>query len=107
MKPLTIRTRRFPPGNYFAITIFPFIFHKGELTDSDLRHERTHLWQQMALLVVPFYLLYFIFWIVNLIRYRDQHQAYRNIPFERSAYALEGEEKAKPLQMSFDWLQRL
>ena len=49
MKPLLIRTRRFPPRNYHAITLFPFILYKGKaLTRRDLRHETVHLWQQLV-----------------------------------------------------------
>ncbi len=106
MKPLLIRTRRFPPRSYHAITLFPFILYKGKaLTESDLRHETVHLWQQLALLVVPFYLLYLLFWLFYLLRYRDHDRAYRAIPFERSAYRLESLSPLKRRQMAFDWLQ--
>lgn len=108
MRPLIIHTRHFPPGDYHAITLFPVIFYNGKrLTERDLQHETVHLWQQVALLVVLFYLLYLLFWIVNLVRYRDRFRAYREIPFERSAYRLEGIPPKKPLQQAFDWIKCL
>lgn len=108
MKPLLIRTRRFPPRNYHAITLFPFILYKGKaLTRRDLRHETVHLWQQLALLVVPFYLLYLLFWMFNLLRYRDHDRAYRAIPFEQSAYRLESHPSPRRRTMAFDWLRHI
>lgn len=34
-------------------------------------------------------------------------RAYRAIPFERSAYRLEGRKNLRPLTMAFDWLRCL
>ena len=108
MRPLTIHTRRFPPRRYYAITLFPVIFYNGEpLTDGDLWHETVHLWQQAALLVLPFYLLYLLFWLAGLVRYRDPFRAYREIPFERSAYLLEGQPPKKPAAQAFHWIKCL
>ena len=105
MAPFLIHTRRFPPRNYHAITIFPFIFYNGmKLDESEMRHEMVHLRQQIALVILPFYLLYLLFWLSNLVRYRDKDLAYRNIPFERSAYCLENQQSVTPLRQSFHWL---
>lgn len=103
-----IHTRRFPPRDFHAITLFPFIFYNGgRMTERDIRHETVHLWQQATLLVVPFYVLYLLFWIVGLLRYRDRKRAYREIPFERSAYRLEGQQGLKRSTMAFDWTKHL
>lgn len=77
------------------------------MTEQDIRHETVHLWQQALLLVIPFYLLYLLFWVIGLLRHRDSMAAYRNIPFEQSAYALEKETEVKPLRQAFDWLHYL
>jgi hypothetical protein len=106
MKPILVHTRHFPPRDYSAITLFPFVFHnERRLSERELRHETIHLWQQLALLVVLFYVLYLLFWIVGLLRYRSHDRAYRSIPFERSAYRLEDRKNLRPLTMAFDWLQ--
>lgn len=108
MKPLLVHTRRFPPRGYSAITLFPFVFHNGDaLTARVLRHETVHLYQQLYLLVVPFYVLYLLFWLIGLLRYRNHDRAYRNIPFERSAYRLEGRSDLRWRTMAFDWLRCL
>lgn len=108
MRPLLIRTRRFPPRSYSAITLFPFVFYNDDtLPDRTLRHETVHLYQQICLLVVPFYVLYLVFWFYGLLRYRNHDRAYRSIPFERSAYRLEGCTGLRWHTMAFDWLRCL
>lgn len=108
MKPLLIHTRHFPPRGYNAITLFPFVFYNDRrLTERELRHETVHLWQQLALLVVLFYVLYVLFWIVGLVRWRNHDRAYHSIPFERSAYRLDGRTDLRRSTMAFDWLRCL
>ena len=103
-----IHTPKFPPRGFYAITLFPVIFHRGKtLPESDLRHETVHLWQQAALLVIPFYVLYLIFWIFGLLRYRNSYRAYREIPFERSAYALENLPRQSGWRQAFDWVTKV
>lgn len=106
MKPLLIHTRHFPPRDYRAITLFPFVFYKGApMDDRDLRHETVHLCQQLVLLVIPFYVLYLLFWLAALLRYRNWYRAYRAIPFERSAYRLESTKNLSFVTRAFDWLR--
>ena len=52
-----------------------------------INHERIHTAQQRELLFVPFYILYVIEWLVRLVQFRNRHDAYMNISFEREAYA--------------------
>lgn len=105
MRPIVVYTRRFPSRSFHAITLFPFVFHNGRgLAESEVRHETVHLWQQMALLLVLFYLLYAVFWLYGVLRWRSARKAYRENPFERSAYRLEGEEDLTVKTMAFDWL---
>lgn len=103
---LLVNTRRFPPRRFHAITLFPFVFYNGKgLNERELRHETVHLWQQVALLLVGFYLLYLLFWLAGLLRYRNAERAYRSIPFERSAYLLEAQSGARPSVQAFHWLK--
>ena len=106
LRPILLHIRRFPPPGYHAITLFPLIIYRdSKLAPSELRHETIHLWQQAALLVVPFYLLYLLFWLAALLRFRNWHRAYRAIPFERSSYRLEGLNDLSPCTAAFDWLR--
>ena len=82
----TIVNSIIPFGSYKAITIWPFVFARKELTKIDEMHEGIHLRQQAELLVIPFFILYVLEWAVRLIIYRDGREAYRNISFEQEAY---------------------
>jgi hypothetical protein len=83
-------TSRFVP--YSAIALYPFIFIRHEHLRSDaslLHHERIHHHQQLELLLVGFYLLYGLNYLYNLAKYRAHYKAYREIVFEREAYAMD------------------
>ena len=102
---LLVNTRRFPPRRFHAITLFPFVFYNGQpLNGREVRHETVHLWQQAALLLVGFYVLYFVFWLIGLLRYSNSDRAYREIPFERSAYILESKSDVNPIRQSYHWI---
>jgi cytochrome b561 len=102
---LLVNTRRFPPRRFHAITLFPFVFYNGQpLNGREVRHETVHLWQQAALMLVGFYVLYFVFWLIGLLRYRNSDRAYREIPFERSAYILESKSDVSPARQSYHWI---
>lgn len=73
-----------------GMALFPFILvsQKSFIKDEDIiRHETIHLKQQLELLVLPFYLLYFLNYLINLCRYKNHYKAYFEIIFEREAYA--------------------
>lgn len=70
-----------------AITIYPFIFFRDEPDERTVNHERIHIYQQRELWVLPFYILYFGYWLINRIWHRDSGpEAYYHIPFEMEAY---------------------
>ena len=80
--------------NVNAMALFPFILLRDEEMRKDevlLNHERIHLRQQAELLVLPFYVLYFLNYLVNLVRYGKHYPAYFNILFEREAYQKEAD----------------
>ncbi|WP_298221100.1 hypothetical protein [Flavobacterium sp.] len=80
------------PKGYRGMTLFPFVFVRNHEDRHDLvtvNHERIHLRQQLELLVLPFFVWYGLDFLVKLIRYRDKNKAYRNVIFEREAYANE------------------
>ena len=76
-------------GNFKGITIFPFIILKDKKTKDNkvvINHEKIHIEQQKELLVIPFFIWYFVEWFIRLFM---DGNAYRNISFEREAYANE------------------
>ncbi|MDO5989575.1 hypothetical protein Q4Q39_19395 [Flavivirga amylovorans] len=80
------------PNGYTGLTIFPFVFLKSKALKNHvvlINHERIHLKQQSEMLVIPFYLIYMIEFLIRLFQYKNWNLAYRNISFEREAYANE------------------
>ncbi|RZJ66419.1 MAG: hypothetical protein EOO50_09785 [Flavobacterium sp.] len=80
------------PKGFLGFTVYPFVLvasGKHKTDDVLINHERIHLRQQSELLVLPFFVWYFLEFLVRVIRYRDRKKAYFNISFEREAYANE------------------
>jgi hypothetical protein len=77
------------PKRFKAIALFPFILIRDNFETNNLvliNHEKIHLRQQLELLIIPFYALYFIDFILKIILFKDKNKAYKNILFEREAY---------------------
>jgi hypothetical protein len=80
------------PRGYRGLAIFPFIFVRYRTDKQNIvlvDHERIHLRQQVEMLVIPFFIWYLIEFIIRLIQNKKWSLAYRNISFEREAYANE------------------
>jgi len=80
------------PKGYRGLAVFPFVFVKYRLDKENLvfvNHERIHLRQQMELLFIPFFLWYLVEFLVRYIQFKNWNLAYKNISFEREAYANE------------------
>lgn len=96
-----------PPKGFVAINLFGVLFFRkdAEITDEVLRHEAIHTAQMKELFYVGFYWMYLCFWIINLFRYRfDRMAAYRNICFEREAYAYSAETDYLSFRQKFAWI---
>lgn len=75
-----------------GITLFPFIVLSEKLDRNDavlLNHESIHLRQQLEMLVLPFFAIYVLEFMIGYLKYKNWNLAYRNISFEREAYANE------------------
>lgn len=80
------------PKGFRGITFFPFVFIVDKEDKSDvvfLNHEKIHIRQQLELLLLLFFIWYGIEFLIRWAQYGDRHTAYRNISFEREAYANE------------------
>ncbi len=80
------------PKGYRGLALFPFVFVKYSLDKKNevfINHERIHLCQQLELLVIPFFICYIIEFFLRMIQFKNIDLAYRNISFEREAYANE------------------
>lgn len=93
---------------FLATNIFGIIFCRGKegrLSEVDKNHEYIHTLQQRELLFVIFTIWYNIEWLYGIIKYRSFLKAYRNICFEREAYAMERNLNYKEERKSFAWYQ--
>ncbi|PVW14326.1 hypothetical protein [Marixanthomonas spongiae] len=90
---MIVLVNRFLLRKKFAgVALWPFLIIKEPSLKADavfMNHERIHLRQQAELLVLFFYLWYVIEYAIRLLQYRNYYAAYRNISFEREAYAKE------------------
>lgn len=121
-----------PFKGFMAMCVWPFIFvrnaaasHYNTVANN---HEHIHAEQQKELLMVGvvlaaigfpfiglwavlfapiFFWWYGIEWIYRLIQYRNQNQAYRNISFEREAYANESDLGYLSTRRKFSWIKYL
>lgn len=87
-----IVTKYLIPKGYRGLTVFPFVFVKHRLDKVNnvlINHERIHLLQQLEMLIVPFFIWYDLEFFVRLVQFKKWDLAYRNISFEREAYANE------------------
>lgn len=91
------------PRGYNGITFFPFVFlREREMKQNRVmvNHEKIHIRQQLELFVIPFFVWYFLEYLIRLMVYKNKMKAYRNISFEREAYANEANPdylKSRPL----------
>jgi hypothetical protein len=73
-----------------GMALYPFILLREKKFLHDpiiMNHERIHHRQQIELLILPFYILYLFNYLFNFFQYATHDEAYRNIIFEREAYA--------------------
>lgn len=87
---MVLISRFLVPKGYNGLTVYPFVFLKRTALKGDIvliNHENIHLKQQLELLILPFFLWYLFEYIFRLFQYKNRFLAYRNISFEREAYA--------------------
>lgn len=106
-KPIIIKSRFAPKG--FCINILGTLWARDTswLDSKVINHELIHTAQMRELLFIPFYLLYVLEWMYRLVEYRNFDKAYRNISFEREAYANGHDLTYLSRRSHFSWLRYL
>ncbi len=105
-----IYNRFLPLGSFWAINLFGVVFARkgyGRLGRVDVNHEYIHTLQQREMLFVPFYLWYVMEWGIKMVKYRNLHKAYRNISFEREAYACQHDLRYRYRRKPYAWMSYL
>lgn len=90
--------------NIQGVAIFPFLFLRNRnllQSQNFIQHEKIHFKQQLELLWVFFFLWYIIEFSYHWIKLQSWEKAYKNVSFEREAYA--NEHQANYLQNRKTW----
>ena len=96
-----------PFKGFVAINLFGVIFARKEykpLSEQTINHEKIHTAQMKELLYIGFYLWYLLSFLYLVIKYSPK-KAYRNICFEKEAYANENDLSYLNNRKRFDWLK--
>lgn len=85
---IILRNNIIPFKGYKCINICGILFaRKNTIIDEyTINHEKIHTKEIIENFIISFYILYCIFYIINIIKYKNHKEAYRNIPFECEAY---------------------
>ncbi|MFN8354657.1 MAG: hypothetical protein U0Y10_09435 [Spirosomataceae bacterium] len=71
-----------------GMALFPFVLiRKKNPSEVLLNHERIHLYQQVELLIIPFYIWYVLEYGWHRLKGKRHYEAYRSISFEEEAFA--------------------
>jgi hypothetical protein len=98
------------PKGYRGLAVFPFVFVKYPVDKNNsifVNHEKIHLQQQLELLILPFFIWYVLEYCFRLFQYKNANLAYRNISFEREAYANESNLKYLETRSFFQFFEYL
>ncbi len=96
----------FSPISIGAITLGPLVFSRGEMSEETKTHESIHWQQYIETGIIGFLILYIIYWIIGLIKYRDGGVAYMLIPFEKERYENEKNQFYLLHRKRFNWIKR-
>ena len=104
-----VRSSWFPPKGYAAIMLVRWLIVRkgGAITSRLINHEETHQKQQLEMLVVFFFLWYGLEFVFRLFQYWNWSKAYRNVSFEREAYANQDNISYLPSRKRFAWFHYL
>ena len=131
MKTKVVFNDLIPFKGFLAMCLWPFIFVRNAAASHynlvANNHEHIHAEQQKemlavglvlaaalsllgcdwwSLLALPLFLWWYgVEWVFRLIQYGDSHKAYRNISFEREAYANEKDMEYLSHRRHFAWIK--
>ena len=88
-----------------AITLGPFVFSKDRICEVTKNHENIHWQQYIELGIFGFVFLYFLYYLIGFIKYRNGLDAYLSIPFEQEAYTYQRDFEYLKNRKRFNWLK--
>ena len=98
---------KFAPINIWAITLGPFVFCSGELSDQTKRHETIHYLQYKETFFLGFLLIYVydFLWAAIIKKKGFTRDSYLAIRFEQEAWECDSDEDYIEKRKSFSWLK--
>jgi len=121
MKPIVLYSSKFLSSisifmTIAGISLFPFIILREKYRDGGewwvnrgkrtINHETIHFFQQLELLVIGFYIMYVLFYLINVIKYKfNMQKAYYAIPFEKEAYNNQDDFEYLSKRKLFIWIK--
>lgn len=75
-----------PFKGFIAINLFGVIFARKELNTVTINHEKIHTAQMKELGYILFYIIYLFEFIIGILKYGNNYEAYMGISFEKEAY---------------------
>jgi hypothetical protein len=128
MKPIIINNSKIPvflshfsPIDIWAITLWPFIICRGEMSEGTVNHESIHIEQYNDLFVLGFLFLYYWDYMHGFIKYRNDisgvsphgrpydsvgSKAYYRIRAEQEAYEFDGDFDYLERRKKYEWLKK-
>ena len=109
-KPIIFENSKIPvwlskvaPIEIGALSFFIFVFCRNKITKRLKTHETIHFQQQLEMLFVFQWLLYGLFWLIGLVKYKNGKKAYYQNPFEQEAYDNEYDQNYLQKRKRFSW----
>lgn len=111
LKPIMFENSRVPtllskvaPIEIGAITLFPFVFSRGEMSEETKRHETIHFQQYLETGIVGFLILYLWDYMISLTKGVKGSEAYRNIRAEVEAWENDSKEDYLQTRKRWAWI---
>jgi hypothetical protein len=102
---ITIKNNIIPFGSFNAINLFGIVFYKKNMSYITKNHEYIHTKQMRELLYIPFYIIYFLEYLVRLLACQHHKKAYRAISFEKEAYENQKDSDYSKNRKLYNWLK--
>ena len=81
---IIVKNKIIPFDGYKAMTIWPFVFVRSELSEIDMNHEKIHGRQQVEMLWLLFFIWYGVEYLLRAVF--GGYNPGKNVSFEREAY---------------------
>ena len=81
---IIVKNKIIPFNGYKAMTIWPFVFVRSELSEIDMNHEKIHGRQQVEMLWLLFFIWYGVEYLLRAVF--GGYNPGKNVSFEREAY---------------------